>query len=80
MFDKRAIAEIESKIVVSGDPFPNAIINDFLPLEAIKKAEKEFINLKETSSSGSETFQNTKKNLENFDSMPITIKKIIKFL
>ena len=52
MFDKRAIAEIESKIVVSGDPFPNAIINDFLPLEAIKKAEKEFINLKEKSSSG----------------------------
>ena len=80
MFDKRAIAEIENKIVVSSDPFPNAIIKDFLPLETIKKAEKEFISLKETSSSGSATFQNTKKNLENFNSMPVTIKKIIEFL
>ena len=43
MFDKRAIAEIESKIVVSGDPFPNAIIKDFLPFEAIKKAAGEII-------------------------------------
>ena len=37
MFDNEILSEIEKKIVVTEEPFPNAIIEKFLPLEIVKK-------------------------------------------
>ena len=61
MFSKEILSEIEKKIIVSEDPFPNAIIKDFLPFEIVKVAEEEFTNFKKKRKAGSEQFQKTKK-------------------
>ena len=79
MFDKKILANIESKMIVFNDPFPNAIIENFLPSEIVKKAEHEFIKFSKTADAGNKIFQKTKKQLENYESMPSTIKGIIDF-
>ena len=79
MFDNEILSEIEKKIVVTEDPFPNAIIEKFLPLEIVKKAEEEFTNFKKTAKAGSAQFQKTKRWGETYEDMPYTIKKIVDF-
>ena len=44
MFNKEVLENIEKKIVVTNDPFPNSIINNFLPIDTIQEVEKEFID------------------------------------
>ena len=80
MIDKKYIVGIEQKIIVSDDPYPNAIINDFLPLEIVKKAEQEFIGLNKSVTAGSAQFQKTKKVLYDYSKMPFVLKKTIDFL
>ena len=79
MFDNEILSEIEKKIVVTEEPFPNAIIEKFLPLEIVKEAEEEFKNFKKTADAGSAQFQKTKRWGETYEDMPYTIKKIIDF-
>ena len=45
MLDSKNIIDLEKKIVVEDQPFPNASIKDFLPLEIAKKAEEETARL-----------------------------------
>ena len=79
MFDNEILSEIEKKIVVTEEPFPNAIIEKFLPLEIVKEAEEEFKSFKKTADAGSAQFQKTKRWGETYEDMPYTIKKIIYF-
>ena len=79
MLDKKKIFNLDKKIVVSNVPFPNAIIKDFLPIEIVKKAENEFLNLNKTFDVGLMQFQKTKKALGDYFSMPHTVKEIINF-
>ena len=79
MLDNKILFEIEKKIVVSDDPFPNTIVEDFLPINIVQKAEKEFVDLNATVDAGSVQFQKTKKVLYDYSKMPITIKQIINF-
>ena len=79
MLDKKTISDLEKKIIVENNPFPHSIIENFLPAEIVIKAEDEFINFKKTYSAGNKLFQKSKKCLENYAEMPITIKKIIAF-
>ena len=46
MLSKEILHNIENKIVVSEKPFPHTILNNFLPEEIVKSAEKEFGNIK----------------------------------
>jgi len=80
MMDTSNIANLEKKIVVEDQPFPNASITNFLPLEVAKRAEEEFINFTKTSDAGSAQFQKTKKVLYDYSMMPKTIKEVINFL
>ena len=73
------ISELEKKIIVKNKPFPNVLIKNFLPLEIVKKAESEFIDFKKTVNAGCKPFQKTKRLFEDYDVMPPTIQKIIKF-
>ena len=80
MLDKKIIADLEKKIIVSNDPFPNTIISNFLPLEIVKRAEQEFIGLNKSVTAGSSQFQKTKKVLYDYSKMPFVLKKTIDFL
>ena len=80
MFNNEILSQIKKKIVVSDDPFPNATISNFLPLEIVTMAEKEFLGLNRTVDAGSAQFQKTKKVLYDYSKMPSTIKKTIDFL
>ena len=79
MLDKTLISNFEKKFLVDKDPFPNIIINDFLPIEIVRKAENEFISYKKTINSGNTRFQKTKMHSDDYANMPHTIKKIIYF-
>ena len=79
MIDKKYIANINQKIIVSNDPYPHAVINDFLPLEIVKKAEEEFIGLNQSVTAGSPQFQKTKKVLYDYSKIPFVLKKTIDF-
>ncbi len=79
MLDKKIISELEKKIIVENNPFPHCIIENFLPLEIITKAENEFVNFRKTYSAGNKLFQKTKKSSEKYEEMPETVKKIITF-
>ena len=79
MLDKKIIADLEKKIIVSNDPFPNTIISNFLPLEIVKRAEQEFIGLNKSVAAGSSQFQKTKKVLYDYSKMPFVLKKTIDF-
>ena len=79
MLDKTLISNFEKKFLVDKDPFPNIIINDFLPIEIVRKAENEFISYKKTINSGNIRFQKTKMHSDDYANMPHTIKKIIYF-
>ena len=79
MIDKKYIANIEQKIIVSNDPYPHAVINDFLPLEIVKKGEEEFIDLNQSVTAGSPQFQKTKKVLNDYSKIPFVLKKTIDF-
>ena len=46
MLNKKVLDNIENNIFVSEKPFPHAILNNFLPEEIVKSAEKEFENIK----------------------------------
>ena len=74
------LPEIEKKILISDEPFPNATTTNFLPLEIVKEAEKEFFGVKQSIGAGSEQFQKTKKVLYDYSKMPPTLKKIIDLL
>jgi len=80
MLDKTLISNIEKVFFVDNDPFPNAIINNFLPIEVAKKAENEFLNYRKTVDAGNTRYQKTKMHNEDYKNMPDTIKKIIDFL
>ena len=80
MIDKKYIANINQKIIVSNDPYPHAVINDFLPLEIVKKIEQEFISLNTLVTAGSAQFQKTKKVFNDYSIMPFVLKKTIDFL
>ena len=77
MLDKTLISNIEKVFFVDNDPFPNAIINNFLPIEVAKKAENEFLNYRKTVDAGNTRYQKTKMHNEDYKNMPDTIKKII---
>jgi len=80
MFNKEVLENIEKKIVVTNDPFPNSIINNFLPIDTIQEVEKEFIDFNKTVDAGSEQFQKTKRVLYDYEKMPNKTKKLINFL
>tara|TARA_B110000438_G_C15655872_1_gene581622 strand:- start:59 stop:841 length:783 start_codon:yes stop_codon:yes gene_type:complete len=73
------ISEIEEKIIVNNNPFPNVLINNLLPIDIVKKAESEFIAFKKTVNAGCKPFQKTKRLFEDYEMMPPTIQEIIKF-
>ena len=79
MLNNEILTDIENKIVVSDDPFPNAIIRNILPKEIVKNAEDEFIKFAKTKDAGCKPFQKTKKLSENYETMPTTIKGIVNF-
>ena len=79
MFDNEILSEIEKKIAVTEEPFPNAIIEKFLPLEIVKKAEEEFTNFKKTAKAGSAQFQKTKRWGETYETCHIQLKKLLIF-
>ena len=79
MLDKKAISDLEEKIIVKNNPFPHSIVENILPTEIVIKAENEFINFKRTYSAGNKIFQKTKKSSEKYAEMPDAIKKIIAF-
>ena len=79
MLEEINISDIEKKILVKNDPFPNALIENILPKDIAKKAELEFINFKKTVNAGCKLFQKTKRLFENYEIMPSTIQEIIKF-
>ena len=79
MLDKSFLSDIESKIIVNNDPYPNAVINNTLPADIIKKMEEEFINFNKTSTAGLEEFQKLKWVLNDYSKMPLTIKNAIDF-
>ena len=60
MLDKTLISNIEKVFFVDNDPFPNAIINNFLPIEVAKKAEDEFLNYGKSVDAGNMRYQKTK--------------------
>lgn len=80
MLDRALITNIEEKIFVEDDPFPNCVIEDLLPKEIAIKAEEEFTDFNGTGDSGNARYQLTKRHTENYKKMPLTIKKIIDFL
>ena len=80
MLDEKIIPDLEKKIIVSNYPFPHAIINNFLPLEIVKRAEQECIGLNQSVTAGSPQFQKTKKVLYDYSKMPFVLKKTIDFL
>lgn len=80
MLDKILISNIEKIFTVEKDPFPYAIIKNFLPTEIAKKAEREFIEYNKTVDAGNIRYQKTKMYTENYTNMPATIKQIIDFL
>ena len=71
--------EIEKKIVISSNPFPNTIIKNTLPKNIIKKAEDEFINFSEFNSEETYRYGRAKYYCANYEIMPNTIKDIISF-
>ena len=77
MLDKKLITNLENKIIVTHDPFPNAIIYDFLPIEIAKKAEEEFVKINKSVTAGSPQFQKTKMLLSDYSKMPPILKKTI---
>jgi len=85
MLDEKIIPDLEKKVIVSNDPFPHTVINNFLPLEIAKKAEKEFIDLKKSTDSlniandGPKEFMK-KKSLSDYSRMPSAVKQIVDFL
>ena len=70
MLDEKIIPDLEKKVIVSNDPFPHAVINNFLRLEIVKRAEQEFIDLNQSVTAGSPQFQKTKKVLYDYLKMP----------
>ena len=78
--DDKFVENINNRISVKNDPFPYFFLNNFLPVELIKKAEKEFIEFNDLSDSGNARYQKTKLGFNKFNEMPINIKKIISFL
>ena len=46
MLDEKIIPDLEKKVIVSNDPFPHAVINNFLPLKIVKRAEHACVLLK----------------------------------
>ena len=80
MFNKEVLEDIERKIIVSNDPFPNSVIKNFLPIEVVERVEKEFIDFNKTVDAGSEQFQKTKKVLYDYEKMPNKTQKLINFL
>ena len=79
MLDKLLISNLENKLIVDNEPFPNIVINNFLPIEITKKAESELIEHRNTMDSGNARYQGLKMHSEDYDNMPQTIKKIIDF-
>ena len=76
----KILNNIKNRISVKEDPFPYFFVDNFLPLESVKKAEEEFIKFSELQDAGNERYQKTKLVFNKFEKMPGTIKKIIEFL
>jgi Rps23 Pro-64 3,4-dihydroxylase Tpa1-like proline 4-hydroxylase len=79
MLNDNLVNEIQKKIVINNNPFPNIIIKNTLPLEIIKKAEKEFISFNKFNTNETFRYGRPKFSLSKFDEMPFTIKEIISF-
>ena len=79
MLNESLVKEIEKKIVISSNPFPNTIIKNTLPEDIIRKAEDEFINFSEFNSEETYRYGRAKYYCANYEIMPNTIKDIISF-
>ena len=79
MMEQININEIEKKLSVENDPFPNSISENFLPLEIAREAENEFINFNNLQSAGGYRYGNLKFHFDDFQKMPKTIRNLISF-
>ena len=79
MLDFSLINNIQKKLIVSNNPFPNIIMKNTLPLEVIKKAEQEFISFDKFFEHPPNRYGWCKSSCNNFDKMPTTVKSIISF-
>ena len=73
------LKSIDSKIIVKENPFPHAIIEDFLPQQIVKKLSMDFTLTKNLRSNGDEIFQKTKCGCSVLQDMPYSIQSIINF-
>ena len=79
ILDKETLNSIDKKITVIEYPFPYAVIENFLPIDLVKKAESDFTDFKKTKDCGNVLFQKNKKSYENYSEMPSNIKNVISF-
>ena len=54
----KIIENIKNRISVKADPFPYFFLNNFLPLEIVKKAENEFVQFSQLHDAGNEVSKN----------------------
>jgi Rps23 Pro-64 3,4-dihydroxylase Tpa1-like proline 4-hydroxylase len=73
------INNIDKKITLDKDPFDHTIINNFLPENIIRDAEKEFSNFDQLINSQNQRYEKLKSGFNEYSKLPLTIKKIIDF-
>ena len=76
----KILDNIQARISLENNPFPFFFINNFLPLDIVKKAEDEFVKFSKLKDAGNERYQKTKLVFNRLNEMPNTIKKIINIL
>ena len=79
MLDLNHIKQLQKKMTLSHKPFPNIIVKNSLPLEIIKKAEKEFMSFTNFFDHPPYRYAWCKSSCNNFKKMPETIQNIISF-
>lgn len=79
MLNDNIVNDIQKRLTLNKDPFPNAIIKDALPLHLIKKAEKDFISFDKFFINGAFRYGRPKFSFQQFEEMPYSIKDIINF-
>jgi hypothetical protein len=79
MINENIVSEIQKKLILNKDPFPNTIIKDTLPLELMQKAEKDFISFDKFFINGVFRYGRPKFSFQQFEEMPPSIKKYYQF-
>ena len=74
----KILDNIQTRISIKNNPFPFFFINNFLPLNIVKKAEDEFVKFSDLKDAGNERYQKTKLVFNKYEEMPPTIKDIVK--